>query len=87
MNLWKGVGIAPGTAEDMYSGHMEAFGVLAAMIFLKYYVSCYDTMQFMDSPVQCFCNDLGVITNVMSMQTLTVTCPNDATKQQQPRYL
>jgi len=33
--LWRRVGLAPGHAEDIYSGHAEAFGLLAGLIFLK----------------------------------------------------
>jgi len=33
-SLWKGVGLAPGTADNMYSGRAEAFGLLAALLFL-----------------------------------------------------
>jgi len=29
ITLWKGVGLAPGNAEDMYSGRAEAFGLMA----------------------------------------------------------
>jgi len=33
-HLWSGIGLAPGPAEDMYSGRAEAFGVLAGLLFL-----------------------------------------------------
>ncbi len=32
--LWKGVGLALGSADDMYSGRAEAFGILTGLLFL-----------------------------------------------------
>jgi len=32
--LWRGQGLAPGPADDMHSGRAEAFGLLAALLFL-----------------------------------------------------
>jgi len=40
-NLWVGIGLTPGTAEEMYSGQAEAFGVLAGVLFFSYYTSCF----------------------------------------------
>jgi len=34
------LGLAPGPAEDMYSGQAEALGMLAALTFLQY-ITCY----------------------------------------------
>ncbi len=40
--LWRGVGLAPGHAEDMYSGRAEAFGLLAGLLFVQSYLSYYN---------------------------------------------
>jgi len=48
--LWKGVGLAPGTTEDIYSGRAEAFGLLAGLLFIQHYIESYDSSQFTDSP-------------------------------------
>jgi len=34
--LWKGVGVAPGPAEDIYLGQAEAFGLIAGLTFLQH---------------------------------------------------
>jgi len=39
--LWKGEGIVPGLVEDIYSGWLEAFGVLTTLCFLSNYLSNY----------------------------------------------
>jgi len=39
--LWKGTGLAPGHANNMYSGQAEAFRMLAALLFLQNYISCF----------------------------------------------
>jgi len=48
--LWKGIGLAPGTDEDIYSGRAEAFGLLAGLLFIQHYIKSYDTTQFIASP-------------------------------------
>jgi len=48
--LWKGVGLAPGTADDIHSGQAVAFGLLAGLLFLQHYIKSYDPSQFTDSP-------------------------------------
>jgi len=45
--LWQGVGLAPGNADDMHSGRAEAFGVLAALIFLSHYIQSYGPHLFL----------------------------------------
>jgi len=64
--LWHGLlGLAPGPAEDMYSGRAEAFGLFAAISFLQYYISCYQpTIPTTTIP----CN-LGVVTMLNSLTT------------------
>jgi len=39
--IWRGVGLAPGHAEDLYSGWAEAFGLLAGLLFVQSYLSYY----------------------------------------------
>jgi len=64
--LWRGQGLAPGPEEDIHSGRAEAMGLLAALIFLSYYLSCYEPLQPTD--VTCYCDNAGVITNIASTQ-------------------
>jgi len=78
--LWKGVGLAPGMADDIYSGRAEAFGLLAGLTFLKHYIASYGTTSFMEAPLQCFCDNLGVITNVTALLTPTILRPNEMTR-------
>jgi len=76
--LWRGVGLAPGPAEDTYSGRAKAYGLLAALTFLSYYTKCYAS----PIPVQtvpCYCDNSGVITNLTSMQQQDHQRPNDTT--------
>ncbi len=64
--------------EDTHSGRAEAFGILAALTFLRYYLSCYAPVPD-TAIVQCFCDNMGVITNIESSQTTTIVRPNDTT--------
>jgi len=66
--IWTGTGLALGDAEDMYSGRAEAFGVLAGLLFFSYYISCYHPNQYKGTSLQCFCDNLGVITNVTELR-------------------
>jgi len=77
--LWWGVGLAPGHKEDIYVGRAEAFGLIAGLTFLKYYLECYGHALFSESPLHCFCNNLGVITNVSKLLMPHILCPNDTT--------
>jgi len=79
-NLWKGMGLAPGNADDMYLGCAEAFGMSAVLTFLQYH-------QFNNSPLHCFCDNLGIITTTAKMLTQTITQPNDATNDARDIYL
>jgi len=69
--LWKGVGLAPGNVEDIYSGQAEAFGLLAGFLFLQHYIKSYNPLQFTNSPLTCFCDNAGVITNVTKLMNST----------------
>jgi len=76
--LWRGQGLAPGPAEDMHSGRAEAFGILAALMFLQYYLSCYNPVP-KETMVNCFCDNMGVITNINTIRNDEIIRPNDAT--------
>jgi len=85
--LWMGVGIALGMAEDMHSGQAEAFAMLAVLIFMQHYVQSYSSEQFITSPLQCFCDNLGLVMNTMTVISQTMICPNDATNDDRDIYL
>jgi len=76
--LWRGQGLAPGPADDMHSGRAEAFGLLAALLFLRHYITCYDPLPA-DTTINCFCNNIGVIMTIILMQDDNIPCPNDTT--------
>jgi len=84
--LWRGAGLAPGPAEDIYSGRAEAFGILAAITFLSYYVQCYADPH-PSATVNCFCDNAGVITNLSALHSMTHLRPNDATNDDRDIYL
>jgi len=84
--IWRGQGLAPGPADDMHSGRAEAFGLLAALMFLRHYVTCYDPLP-VDTAIKCFCDNLGVITNIISLQNGTIPRPNDTTNDDRDLYL
>jgi len=65
--LWKGVGLAPGKAEDIYSSRAEAFGLLAGLMFIQHYIESYEPPQFSNSQLTCFCDNAGVITNISEL--------------------
>jgi len=77
--LWRGVGVAPGMEDDLYSGRAEAFGLIASLTFLSHYVASYGPENFNTSKLDCFCDNLGVITNVTKLLTPDTTKPNDTT--------
>ncbi len=76
--LWHRHGLAPGPAEDIHSGQAEAFGILAALIFIQYYLSCYCPLPEATT-MKCFCDNMGVITNITTLQASEINCPNNAT--------
>jgi len=65
--VWQGTGLAPGPEDDTYSGHAEAYGLLAAITFLAFYEKCYDN-QYPPQMITCHCNNSGIVTNLTSMQ-------------------
>jgi len=84
--LWRGAGLAPGPEEDIYSGRAEAYGLLAATLFLSYYVTCYDE-PFPPATIKCFCDNSGVITNLCDLQSGQLTRPNDTTNDDRDIYM
>jgi len=64
--LWHGMGLAPGPKEDIYSGQAEAFGLLVVITFLTSYISSFDT-PIPSTIVECFCDNMGVITTLTNM--------------------
>jgi len=81
------MGLAPSTSNDMYSRQEEAFGLLAALTFLQHYVTSYGPTQFRDSIINCYCDNLGIITMLTEMTTTTITCPNETTNNDHNVYL
>jgi len=85
--LWRGVGLAPGPATDIYSGRAEAFGLLARLTFLRHYIESYVPINFAATQLKCYCDNAGVITNVKAMLTSSVLRPNDTTTNDRNLYL
>jgi len=80
------MGLAPGPVDDMYSGRAEAFGVLAAILFLQYYLSCYQ-QDIPPSNITCYCDNLGVITNLIELRNEMTARLNDTTSDDRDIYL
>ncbi len=59
--LWQGEGIVPGLVEDMYSGWLEAFGILTALQFLSNYLAQYPNTYQILPTVTIYCDDQGVL--------------------------
>jgi len=69
--LWMGVGLTPGNAEDMYSGRAKALGMLAGLLFIRYYISCYNPDQYTETCLNCFCDKQGILRmSLISLQAL-----------------
>jgi len=71
----------------IYSGRAGAFGVLAAITFLQYYVKSYRFHLFTMSTINCFCNSLSMITTSLNMMQQSYVWPNDATNDDRDVYL
>ncbi len=63
----------------MYSGRAEAFGVLAGLLFLQYYISCFTPETYHGAKFQCHCDNQGILTNVTEMRSSAIKRPNDTT--------
>jgi len=83
--LWRGQGLAPGHEDDIHSGRAEAMGLLAALIFLSYYLTCYEPLQ--STAVSCYCDNAGVITKIESAQDEPTPRPNDTTANDSDLYV
>jgi len=66
--MWHGLGLTPGPVEDMYSGRAEAYGLLAAVTFLQYYLKAFE-MEIPLTTVQCFCDNAGILTNLNTLHS------------------
>jgi len=84
--IWCGAGLAPGLAEDIYSGCAEAYGLLAAITFVTYYVSCYNNPIPLTC-LTCYCDNIGVINNLVAMKSSDPIRPNDAMNDDWDIYL
>jgi len=83
----EGIGLAPRLVEDMYSGCTEAFSLIAGLTFFHYYITCLDHQAFRESILQCFCDNIGVLTNVMDLLNPLIIQPNDTTNNDHNVYM
>jgi len=73
--------------DDLYSGQAEAFGLLTSLIFLRHYLASYGQEQFTTSKLDCFCNNIDVITNVDILLAPAKPKPNDTTSDDRDIYI
>jgi len=85
--LWKGIRLAPGTADNIYSGCAKAFGLVAGLTFMHYYITCYSHHAFQEADLHCFCNNMGILTNVTALLHPTTVQPNDMTNDDHDVYM
>ncbi len=83
--LWCGHGLAPGPQDDTYSGRAEAYGILAVLIFLHFYLTCYEHY-VPPQMIPCYCDNSGVITNLTSMKECITVQPNYTTNDNYDLY-
>jgi len=74
--LWHGMGLTLGDAEDMHSGHAEAFSILTAIIFLSHYILYYNN-NIQATMICCYCNNMGMVTSLTNLQQEQIPWPND----------
>jgi len=84
--LWWGLGIAPGPIKDLYSGCAEAYGIFAAVTFIQYYLAIFKTA-FPPTTIKCFCDNVGIITNLTTLQSDLDVHPNNTTNDDCNIYL
>jgi len=70
----------------MHSGHAEAFGFLMALTFISYYLLCYKPLP-PETSLRCFCDNIGVITNTLSVLSNEITRPDDTTNADHDLFL
>jgi len=71
----------------MYSGRAEAFGLLAALLFFTHYIESFDSQDFQASPINCYCDNIGVITRTTERISATIARPNDMTANDSNVYM
>jgi len=75
--LWKGEGMIPGNCDDTYSGRLEAFGLLTALLFLQHYLRHYPQPQIPHrSQLMVYCDNGGTITQATKHVTMSEIYPN-----------
>jgi len=84
--IWRGTGLAPGPAVDIYSGRAEVYGLLAAITFVTYYVLCYNNPIPL-THLTCYCDNIGVINTLVAMKSSGPIRPNDTTNDDHDIYL
>jgi len=75
--LWKGEGVIPGNSNDTYSGRLEAFGVLTALLFLQHYLQHYPQSHAKHKvQLMVYCANGGTITQAQKYSGLSKIYPN-----------
>jgi len=84
--IWRGLGLAPGLSDNIHSGRVEAFGLLAALIFIRQYLSYYPPLD-LDTTIKCYCDNSGVITILTNLQWELRIHPNDTMHNDMDLYM
>jgi len=71
----------------MHSGRAEAFGVLAALLFLRHYIQSFGNQVFSATTIKGYCDNSGVVTTITDISNSTITRPNDTTNDDRDVYL
>jgi len=71
----------------MHSGRAEAFGVLAAILFLSHYIQSFGHNLFPAATINGYCDNNGVVTTITDILNSTITRPNDTTNDDRDVYL
>jgi len=86
LTIWHGTGHAPSPEGDICSSRAEAYGLLVAITFVTYYISCYDNPVPLTS-LTCYCDNIRMINTLISMQLSETIQPNDTTNNECDLYL
>jgi len=84
--IWRSLGLAHSPSDDIHSGRGEAFGLLAAILFIRHYISYYPPLEF-DTTMTCHCDNSGVITNLTNLQKKPKLWLNDTMHNDMDLYL
>ncbi len=77
VTIWQGKGIVPGNCDDTYSGRSEAFGLLAALMFLQHYLNQFPlTQPARRTQITVYCDNGGTITNATAHSQQYKLFPN-----------